>query len=300
MPAITGGVWPAMFTPLDDDGQVNLDAIDALVELSIGQGMDGIYLLGRTGHGPAMRLEERREVADHAIKAVNGRVPVIVHVGCLSTVDSVDLARHAAGCGADGISSIPPVYFSCDANQEFEHFRQIAAATELPFFPYHNPAVNAGAGLSAHEYAKRLMDLPNIGGIKLTVRDMFELGLMCQLTKNLVVFSGADELVCHAAVSGASGAIGTFYTLWGQAVRKVRAELIAGNFDLARGFMTVFQGVIHRYLISGSYHEFCRMSIKLKYGIDIGPGRSPDSFGPEWDEAEVQQMIEQVDAAAGV
>ena len=63
MKPITGGVWPAMFSPLNEDRTPNLEMTDRLVELLVSQNLDGLYVLGSTGQGPALRLEDRRALA---------------------------------------------------------------------------------------------------------------------------------------------------------------------------------------------------------------------------------------------
>ena len=96
MAAITGGVWPAVFSALNDDGEPNLEAMDQLVELFNEQQLDGLYLLGSTGQGPALSVASRKKIAERVVKTNAGRLPVIVHVGAVSTDDAIALARHAA------------------------------------------------------------------------------------------------------------------------------------------------------------------------------------------------------------
>jgi N-acetylneuraminate lyase len=297
--SIPGGVWPAMFSPLNEDRTPNLDAIDRLVDLLAGQQLGGLYILGSTGQGPALRLEDRRAIAVRTIKAARGRIAVMVHVGCIATEDAVELAKHAADNGADAISSVPPIYFTGGADVTFEHYNRIAAATSLPFYCYHASFLQSAVADPA-EYTRRLLAIPNIAGVKYTDRDLYVLSLIHRHSKGaLQLFSGADELVCHAVLSGADGAIGTFYNLWGPAVRKARASFAAGDVAGCQRFMSAFQGAIERILSSGAVYHFCRQSLQIKYGIDIGPGRTPSSVaGKPWAEGSVREVIAMVDAAA--
>ena len=296
---ITGGVWPAVLTPFSDAGSPQLETIERLLEVLITAGADGLYLLGSTGQGPALEASQRRLVLERAVEVVAGRVPVMVHVGAISTREAVKLAEHAASAGADAVSSVPPIYFPSTAEQVFEHYRRIAVATDLPFFPYHH-AMFGEAVLRDRDYPRRLLALPNIAGMKVTITDLYVFGLLERATEGrLKLFSGADELLCHAALSGAVGAIGTFYNLWGPAAKAVRAAFVGGDFEGARHFMATFQSAIAEILASGNVYGFLRDAMKLKYELDIGPGEAPSSFSRSpWKAEAVSRLVAAVDAAA--
>ena len=298
MKKIKGGVWPAMFTPFNDSGRPALAVVDQIVETMVGEGLDGLYVLGSTGQGPALSLEDRKQVAERTVNANAGRLPVIVHVGCITTSDSVELAKHAAKVGADGISSVPPIYFPCTADGLFEHYRRVGGATDLPFYPYHHFMFGESM-LADPEYPERLLSLPNIAGMKITVRDLFLFGILQRHTHGRMnLFSGADELLCHAAVSGAMGAIGTFYNLFGPTCQAVRKAFVGGDFARGQAFMSVFQGMVDKLIRSGGMYAFLRDAMKLKYEIEIGPGAAPSSYGTvSWKEEEVRAVIQEVEAA---
>ena len=287
-----------MLTPVTEVGEPNPEAIDRIVNVLIDEGVDGLYVLGSTGQGPAFRFEQRQFVAERAVNTAAGRVPVIIHVGTAATQDSVDLAVHAQSVGADGISAVPPIYFPADAERLFAHYDAIGGATSLPFFPYHHTMFGDDA-LADPSYTDRLMQIPNIAGMKITVRDLYIFGLIQQRTQGrLQLFSGADELFCHAAVSGAVGAIGSFYNLWGPKCQEIRQAFVAGDFQRGRDFMAVFQTALDRIIRSGSPMGFLRAGMRVKYDVETGPGRSPSSrFGSAWDEAEVREILAAVDEA---
>ena len=294
-----GGIWPAMLTPLDSDGRPAHDQIEELVELFVAQGVDGLYILGSTGQGPLLRLDVRREVADRVVRTAAGRIPVIVHVGAAATDDAVGLARHAAQIGADAVSSVGPIYYRLDVDCVFAHYSQIGAATDRPLFVYHYSGNNT-VSIDALEYVKRLLEVPGIAGMKFTDRDLFQLGLLhAYAGDELQFFSGADELLCQAALCGACGAIGTFYNVWGPACQSVRKGLLEGDVATARQFMLRFQVALDEIVGLGSMWGFMRMAMQRKYGIRIGPPRSPLGISDHpWQEADVDRILEQVDAVA--
>ena len=104
-------IWSALITPTNEDESVNYEALERIVELQIQDGAEGFYCCGSSGEGLLLTLEERKQVLEHVLKAADGRVPVISHVGTIRTRDVVDLARHAMSAGALAVSMIPPYYY---------------------------------------------------------------------------------------------------------------------------------------------------------------------------------------------
>jgi N-acetylneuraminate lyase len=296
MRPIFGGIWPALVTPLDEAGRPSHAALEQLVELFVRQRLDGLYILGSTGQWPLLTPEERRAVADRVVRTAAGRIPVIVHVGAVNTADAVDLARHAARVGTDGVASMAPIYYPAGPDVAFAHYRRIGEATDLPLFIYHLSGVSQ-LSLEPRAYAERLQGLPHLGGMKITDRDLYPFGLIHSYTGGrIALFSGADEVLCHAALSGAVGAIGSFYNLWGPACQAARRAFVGGAFETGREFMLTFQRVIARVQESGSVWSFLRAALRIKYGIDVGMPRPPlGSQDRAWDDAEVEGMIRQVD-----
>lgn len=299
MEFIEGRVWPAMFTPLDDDGAVRLDVIDRLVDVFAEQQLGGLYVLGSTGQGILLSVEDRRQVAERTVRVAAGRIPVMIHVGAVSTADAVLLAKHAAEVGADAVSSVPPIYYPSSFDGVIEHYQRVGSATDLPFFPYHASFL-AQTLPPAKEYAERLMQLPNIEGMKFTDHNMYVLGLLRNYTdEGFKILSGADELMCQAAVSGAKGAIGSFYNVFGASCQKVRQAFVAGDIDRGRRFMLAFQKLIDTILTRRAMWNFQHTAMQLKYDINIGMPRPPlGSSEHPFSLDEVERMVAELDQAA--
>lgn len=274
MPHEFAGVWPAMVTPLDESGRPAIELLDDLVDLYINQGLGGLYVLGSAGQALLLSPNERRAIAARVVKTVAGRLPVIVHVGANTTDEAVQLAKHAREIGADGIATIGPVFYPLQTDDIFEHYRRIGAAGSLPFFVYQIDAVNQPK-LPPREYVSRVMDLPHIAGMKITGPDLYQFGLLHKYSEGkLKLFSGSDQLQCHAILSGAAGAIGFFYNLWGVECRAARAALLAGDVAAASQFMLTFQQVTHEVHAGGAW-PFLRAAMRARFGIDIGRPRAP-------------------------
>lgn len=290
------GLWPAMFTPVGDNGEPAYDQLEKLVELLVSQDLDGLYILGSTGQGVMFTEEQRKKVTKVVSEVTSNRVPIIVQVGSLTTAESVRLAKHAEGCGIDGISSVGPIYFPGTASMALEHYNSIARATDLPFFPY-QLGDNSIPGETI-PFVKRLLEIPNVAGMKLTTNQLLEISSIYNYAGDrLKLFSGSDELLCHASLCGTVGAIGSFYNLWGVACKQVMTEFRNGNYQLAKEFMLSFQKVIQ--LTQPNIWTFFRKAMLLKYNIDIGPTKAPlGNTNTEWKDKEVIAIIEKVESKA--
>lgn len=285
------GLWPAMFTPVDDHGKLNSRELEKLVELLVAQEVDGFYLLGSTGQGFLFSEEERKRIAQEAIEMINGRLPVMVHVGALNTNESVRLAQHAAEAGANAISSVGPIYYNATVPMAIEHYRKIATSTELPFFPY-----QIGNFKTTAEFIDELGKIPNVSGLKLTTGNLLEISSIYERgKKEWSLFSGADELLCHAALCGTAGAIGTSYNLIGKTCKAIRKGFLAGEVEVAGDFMLSIQRVIEEVI--PVIWTFFRRAMILRHSIDIGKPKPP-LLGPElpFDDNKVMAMVTELES----
>ncbi|MBN8859608.1 MAG: dihydrodipicolinate synthase family protein [Sphingobacteriales bacterium] len=287
------GIWPAMFTPVNEKGEPAYDELEKLVELLISQDQSGLYILGSTGQGILFTIEQRKKVTEVVMQTVAKRIPVMVQVGALTTADSIQLATHAEKMGVDGISSVGPIYYAASSDMAIAHYRQIAEATVLPFFPYQ---------LGDHSipgdtitFVKRLMDIPNVTGMKLTTNQLLDISLIHNYAgERLKLFSGSDELFCHASLCGTVGAIGSFYNLWGPQCKYVMEEFLQGNYKLTKKFMLEFQNIIQT--IMPNIWTFLRSAMRLKYNIDIGQTKPPlaNTHRP-WENEDVLKMMDKLE-----
>ena len=202
------GIIPALFTPFTADDRVDTVALEKLIRFLVDGGVNGLYVTGRTGEGLSMTEDERRLVAEIAVKTVAGRIPVIVHVGAPATNMCQRLARHAEKIGADAVASIPPFYYPVGNGAIEQHYRLIAAATKLPLYIYNIPGatgVNVRTDLIGTLFHDGV-----IKGLKYTATDLFVFReIIDACDGKLNVLSGPDEMMLPFLVMGSHGAIGT-------------------------------------------------------------------------------------------
>lgn len=288
------GLWPAMLTPITENGEPNIDQLGRLTELLISQNLDGLYILGSTGQGVLLTELQRKKITEAVVEVVSGRLPVIVQVGSLTTDESVRLAKHAQSCNVQGISSVGPIYFGGGQEMALEHYSKIATATDLPFLPY-QLGDNSISG-DIESFLDKLLEIPNVTGMKLTTNQLLEISRIHNYAGDrLSLFSGSDELLCHASLCGTVGAIGTFYNLWGVQCKQVLTAFKKGNYTIAKEFMLEFQDIIQ--IVIANIWPFLRKAMLLKYNIEIGRTIAPlGNTQTEWDDERVIEIITRLES----
>lgn len=203
------GAWPALLSPNDSRGGINVPVLQTFTEHLIALDVDGFYLCGSTGEGIYSPITERKLIVETVVAQVDGRVPTIVHVGTPVASDAVALARHAQQIGADAISSIiPPNYTALET--ALNYFQLLSdAAPELPLLPY-----LLGLSLDAVTLMRHLLEVPTVAGTKYTGANLYEMEQILRLGSDdrpfgWTVFSGMDEQCVFAAMFQSHGNIGS-------------------------------------------------------------------------------------------
>lgn len=275
------GVMPAFITPYDDNGDVNVEMIRRMAAYQLEQGACGFFVCGSTGEGLLLTTDERKLVARTVIETVAGQVPIIVHVGAVSTRESAALAADARKAGAAAVSSIPPVYYKVGLAGMLQHIRGIAEAAELPTFYYHIPALT-GVYLTADELVDAFTSVPGVAGMKFTDSDMFFLWSMLDSAKGKFrVFNGSDQMLFDGLSVGAIGGIGSTYNYQMRNIADVYDAMQAGDLAKARDCQAKANAVI-KVLFRNGANLACEKAIMKLLGFDAGIPRSPMvSFPPE-------------------
>jgi dihydrodipicolinate synthase/N-acetylneuraminate lyase len=187
------GVLLPIITPFDEKVRVDEEIMRQLVDFHIKAGIQGLFVLGSTGQGPAMTVEERKKTAAIALDQAQSRVPVVIHVGTPDAGSTVELAEHAAEHKADAVAIVPPYYYSDHSEYEIiEHYKAVAKAVPLPIFIYENPKYS---GISIPPgFAVRMKEqVPALKGIKVAYGQGALLEYV-RLLPDVSVFTGNADL----------------------------------------------------------------------------------------------------------
>lgn len=198
------GVFPAVTTKFTDDDQLDFDAFDLNLKAQLDGGVDGIILGGSLGEASTLLQEEKDALLIHTVKAVAGKVPVLMNVAEQSTKAAVEAAIRARDNGADGLMLLPPMRYTSDDRETVIFLRAVAQATELPIILYNNPA-DYKIWISP-EMFRQLEDLPTIQAVKESTRDISNVTRMKnEFGDRIAVLTGVDTLGMESLLMGADG-----------------------------------------------------------------------------------------------
>jgi 4-hydroxy-tetrahydrodipicolinate synthase len=187
------GVLLPIITPFDDRVRVDEEMMRKLVDFHINAGVQGLFVLGSTGQGPAMTIEERKQAAAIILDQAKKRIPVVIHVGTADAWSMTDLAEHAAARGADAVAIVPPYYYSDHTEYEIiAHYQAVHRAVSLPIYIYENPKYS---GISIPPgFALRMKEqVPALKGIKVAYGQGALLEYV-RLLPDVSVFTGNADL----------------------------------------------------------------------------------------------------------
>src|SRR5579875_1790616 len=135
------GCGTALVTPFRIDGSVDERALYDLARWQVESGIDWLLACGTTGETPTLDDQEWLQVIRIVAEAAAGRVPV--WAGCThnATRQAVERAKTAARIpGVTAILTANPYYNKPTQEGQFEHFRAVAQAVELPVVLYNIPS----------------------------------------------------------------------------------------------------------------------------------------------------------------
>lgn len=159
--AVIEGVIPILVTPFFEDGRIDEESLGRLIDFNIGA---GVHALGVALGSEVFKFTEaeRAQVIGCVVRAVGGRVPVIINTGATGTDLAVHYAKMAAGAGADALMIMPPTFFPVGIDEIIHYYQTISAAVDVPLILQDIPQAPISPGL-----ALRIADsCPNVRYIK--------------------------------------------------------------------------------------------------------------------------------------
>ena len=203
---VISGSIVALVTPMLDDGSVDWDRMDALLEMHIRAGTKAIVSVGTTGESATLSVEEHCQVIAHTVKKVGGAIPVIAGTGANSTDEAIELTAAARADGADACLLVTPYYNKPTQEGLYRHHRKIAEAVSIPQILYNVPGRTGVDMLPAT--IGRLADIDNIVGVKEATGNL-ERGreVLDVCAGRIAVYSGDDITAAELILMGAVGNI---------------------------------------------------------------------------------------------
>ena len=220
------GAMVALITPFQD-GQIDFETLEELIEFQVEGGIDGIVPVGSTGESPTLSYDEHKKVIETVVKVVDGRVPVIAGAGANSTAEAIELTTFAKKVGADATLQVGPYYNKPMQEGFYQHFKAIAEEVDLPIVLYNIPS-RCGAGMTAETIA-RLSEIENIVAIK---EASGSLDLASEITSrcDITIISGDDSLTLPLAAIGGKGVISVVANIVPADVKALTDLILEGDF----------------------------------------------------------------------
>ena len=225
----------AALSPVTHDGHYDYGLVKPYVDWLVETGCDCVFALGSTGAFPVLSTEERKQFAEGFIKAVDGRVPLCVHIGSTSEEQALDLARHAGAAGADAVAAVPPYYYRYSFACQTEYFARLAAVNpELPFYIYNIPSFT-GQDITPAAIVKMRERIPNLAGVKDTTQDYPRYVDYCDvLGEDFDCLMGSDAMCLAALQTGGAGGICAMAAHNPELMVELFRAYHEGNMDRAR------------------------------------------------------------------
>ena len=200
------GSMVALVTPMHEDGAIDHDSLQRLIEWHIAEGTSAIVAVGTTGESATLDEQEHCAVMRRMVDMVAGRVPLIAGTGANSTREAIDLTRCAMEGGADACLLVTPYYNKPTQQGLYLHHRAIAEAVAIPQILYNVPGRTACDMLP--ETVKRLAEIPNIVGIKEATGNLQRVReLRDACGDRLDLYSGDDATAMEFLLEGGQGVI---------------------------------------------------------------------------------------------
>lgn len=276
-----GKVLVPVLTPYHSDEEVNYDAYAQLIQYLIQtDSCDSIIVTGTTGEASLLTFDERVKLMETALKAADGRVPVIAGTGCASTKETIALTQEAEKLGIQLAMVVCPFYNKPTMEGVYTHFKAVAESTSCDIMLYNIP-IFVGVNMQA-ETVRELAKIPNIIGIKdeagvnptqvtdflLATRD---------IDPEFVVFNGDDIMLLPTIVQGAMGIVTGGAHIFGREIRAIIQAFEEGKNEEAKNQFEL----LYRFCKSCGQNgrilpnSLIRPAVEKVTGIKIGPARRP-------------------------
>ena len=230
MRSIFKGSIVAIVTPFKEDGSIDFNSLEELVEWHVAAGTNGILPCGTTGESPTLSHEEHDQVIDAVIEAAGKRVPVLAGAGSNSTAEALRLVKHAEDAGADGALVITPYYNKPTQAGLIAHFEKIASETKLPIIIYNVPG-RTGVSIAPDTVAE-LAAIDNIVGIKEASGSLDQASSI--LTKcDIDLLSGDDSLTLPLMSVGGCGVISVVANVAPERMVALTRAMLEGDLPAA-------------------------------------------------------------------
>ena len=198
------GTFTVLITPMTINQDIDIEGLKKNIDWQISNGIPGICVTGSTGEFASLSREERLEIAETAVRHVNGRVPCLVGTAAESTRETIFYTKHAKEIGADGVLIINPYFCRPSYDDIYLHYKAISEAVDIPVMVYNNPG-HSGVDMRP-ELLVKICGLKNIDYVKDASGDLRRVADIKRLANGeITIFCGGEDLSLQNFMLGATG-----------------------------------------------------------------------------------------------
>jgi 4-hydroxy-tetrahydrodipicolinate synthase len=234
----------AIVTPFKENGEIDFETFDALLEWHIVNGTDGLVVCGTTGETPTLSEDEDAMMMERAVKVINGRIPVIAGTGSNSTQDCIKYSQRAEKLGVDALLVVAPYYNKPTRKGLHLHFTSVAKAVNIPIILYNVPG-RTGSCISWDLAVQLAKEQKNICAIKEAGGSMEVFAnLLANRPDGFKVFSGDDFLSAPANLLGADGCISVIANVIPREFHELMMDSLDGNLEKTRSLFFRYKSIM--------------------------------------------------------
>lgn len=289
------GVYPAVITPFDAEGEVDVAKLENYINYLCDK-VDGLFVGGSYGSGPIMTVAQRKTLAEVTIKTCAGRVPVIMHIGTTNLADTIELAQHAEKAGADALAAVTPFYYRHTPNVIKQYYADLINSVDLPVIAYNNPKYSNFC--ISGDFLAELADI-GLQGIKDSSADIsLFYDFMAKVDKGGFLFLiGSQTHLLPAVVGGAHGCVSGLSNAFPEFIKEIYTKCKEGKFAEARD-MQLKANMLRSVTGSGIPVPFYHAVLPM-LGVDIGLPRRPFLPLPEQEVERIRKVLTETQMIIG-
>ena len=271
--SIFTGAGVALITPMREDGEVNYEKLEELINYQIDNGTDALIICGTTGEASTLTHEEHLDVIKAAVDFTKGRVPVVAGTGSNCTKTAVYLSEEARARGVDGVLVVSPYYNKATQNGLKAHFTAVAKAAQVPVILYNIPG-RTGCNIQPETIVDLAKNVENIVAVKEATGDISQAAkLLSMADGNIDVYSGNDDQIVPLLSLGGQGVISVLSHVLPRETHDIVALYKQGKVEESAALQLKYIP-----LIGALFSEVNPIPVKAAMnlmGFEVGSLRSP-------------------------
>lgn len=235
MEPIFEGTGVALVLPMFEDGSIDYEGYKRQVQRMIDGGVKALLVNGTTGEPATIDIEDEFELTKITVEMAKGTgVKVIVGAGSNYTAQAIRKAKFNAEAGADANLVVTPYYNKTSQRGLIEHYKAVAAASDLPLIMYNVPG-RTGMKISVDTVVE-LAKVPNIVAMKDATDDIAYAMEVLTRTKDMDfdLYSGCDDNILPFIAAGGKGVISVLSNLYPRETEMFAQAALKGDLELAR------------------------------------------------------------------